>query len=155
MLFGQTTKQPLNNYEPQNLENISNFEGWGLILVTYKNKRRSTKNMKSLLTWWNNSTTRSSFEIKFIKLTHYNSMFPFQRFPYNCCKHWINPRLAARFLKCVWPFWDIMHWKVKVRNWKSSHQKCSIKKGVLKNFAKLTGKHLRQRLFFLKKKKRL
>ena len=21
---------------------------------------------------------------------------------------------AARFLKCVWPFWDIMHQKVKV-----------------------------------------
>ena len=37
MLFGQTTKQPLNNYEPQNLENVSNFEGWGLILVTHKN----------------------------------------------------------------------------------------------------------------------
>ena len=79
-------------------------------------------------------------------------MFPFQSFPCNCCKHWINPSLAARFLKRVWPFWDIMHWKVKVRNWKSSHQKCSIKKGVLKYFAKLTGKHLRQSLFFKKKK---
>ena len=21
---------------------------------------------------------------------------------------------AARFLKCVWPFWDIMHWRVKL-----------------------------------------
>ena len=21
--------------------------------------------------------------------------------------------LAARFLKCVWPFWDIMRWSVK------------------------------------------
>ena len=21
---------------------------------------------------------------------------------------------AARFLKCVWPFWDIMHWRVTI-----------------------------------------
>ena len=27
---------------------------------------------------------------------------------------------------------------------RSSHQRCSIKKGVLKNFAKFTGTHLRQ-----------
>ena len=30
----------------------------------------------------------------------------------------------------------------------SSHQRCSIKKGVLRNFAKFTGKHLCQSLFF-------
>ena len=23
---------------------------------------------------------------------------------------------AAGFLKCVWPFWDIMHWRVKGLN---------------------------------------
>ena len=33
---------------------------------------------------------------------------------------------------------------------KSSHQSCSIKKGVLRNFAKFTGKHLCQSLFFNK-----
>ena len=33
---------------------------------------------------------------------------------------------------------------------RSSHQGCSIKKGVLKNFAKFTGKQLRQSLFFNK-----
>ena len=32
----------------------------------------------------------------------------------------------------------------------SSHQSCSIKKGVLRNFAKFTGKHLWQSLFFNK-----
>ena len=26
---------------------------------------------------------------------------------------------AATFLKCVWPFWDIMHWKVKIDNVKN------------------------------------
>ena len=33
---------------------------------------------------------------------------------------------------------------------KSNYQGCSVKKGVLRNFAKFTGKHLRQRLFFNK-----
>ena len=33
---------------------------------------------------------------------------------------------------------------------RSSHQRCSVKKSVLKNFAKFTGKHLRQSLFFNK-----
>ena len=33
---------------------------------------------------------------------------------------------------------------------KRSRQRCSVKKGVLKNFAKFTGKHLCQRLFLNK-----
>ena len=33
---------------------------------------------------------------------------------------------------------------------RSSHQRCSIKKGALRNFAKFTGKHLCQSLFFNK-----
>ena len=33
---------------------------------------------------------------------------------------------------------------------KSSHQRCSVKKGVLRNFAKYTGKHLCQSLLFNK-----
>ena len=32
----------------------------------------------------------------------------------------------------------------------SSHQRCSLKKGVLKDFSKFTGKHLWQGLFFNK-----
>ena len=32
--------------------------------------------------------------------------------------------------------------------YRSSHQRCSIKNGVLKNFAKLAGKHLCKSLFF-------
>ena len=35
-------------------------------------------------------------------------------------------------------------------NFRSSHWRCSVKKGVLKNFAKSTGKHLRESLFFNK-----
>ena len=34
---------------------------------------------------------------------------------------------------------------------RSSHQRCSTIKGVLRNFAKLTGKHLCQSLFLNKK----
>ena len=33
---------------------------------------------------------------------------------------------------------------------RSNHRRCSLKKGVLKNFAKFTGKHLCQSLFFNK-----
>ena len=33
---------------------------------------------------------------------------------------------------------------------KSSHRRCSVKKGVLRNFTKFTGKHLHQSLFFNK-----
>ena len=33
---------------------------------------------------------------------------------------------------------------------KSSHQRCSMKKGILRNFTKFTGKHLCQSLFFHK-----
>ena len=33
-------------------------------------------------------------------------------------------------------------------NYRSSHQRCSINKGVLRDFKKFTGKHLCQSLFF-------
>ena len=35
-------------------------------------------------------------------------------------------------------------------NFRSSHQRCSIEKGVLENFTNFTGKQLRQSLFFNK-----
>ena len=36
------------------------------------------------------------------------------------------------------------------RGLRSSHRRCSVKKGVLKNFAELTGKHLCWCLFLIK-----
>ena len=36
---------------------------------------------------------------------------------------------------------------ITVWYYRSSHQRCSVKKGVLRNFAKFTGKHLCQSLF--------
>ena len=35
-------------------------------------------------------------------------------------------------------------------DYRSNHQRCSIKNGVLRNFTKFTGKHLCQSLFFNK-----
>ena len=35
-------------------------------------------------------------------------------------------------------------------NYRSRHRRCSVKKGVLRNFAKCTGKHQCQSLFFNK-----
>ena len=37
-----------------------------------------------------------------------------------------------------------------IKDSRSSHQRCSVKKGVLKNFAKFTEKHLCQSLYFNK-----
>ena len=36
-LFGQSTEQPLT-LSAENLEKTSNFDGWGLTLVTYRKK---------------------------------------------------------------------------------------------------------------------
>ena len=38
--------------------------------------------------------------------------------------------------------------KILTATIRSSHQRCSMKKGVLRNFAKFTGKHLCQSLIF-------
>ena len=40
--------------------------------------------------------------------------------------------------------------KSKVRIGRSSHRRCSVRKGVLRNFGKFTGKHLCQSLSFNK-----
>ena len=37
----------------------------------------------------------------------------------------------------------------KGTKYRSSHQKCSLRKGVLRNFTRFTGKHLCQSLFFI------
>ena len=52
-------------------------------------------------------------------------------------------------------FVDIRLWRAEGSTWYlisngNGHNRCSIKKGVLKIFAKLSGKHLRQNLFFNK-----
>ena len=43
----------------------------------------------------------------------------------------------------------VVHYSLHVKL-RSSHRKCSISKGILRNFAKFTGKYLRQGLFLNK-----
>ena len=47
-------------------------------------------------------------------------------------------------------FEDSARWTDKYVVLRSSHKVCSVRKGVLKNFTKFTGKHLCQSLFFNK-----
>ena len=59
----------------------------------------------------------------------------------------INSSVATQ----VWiVFRDVMETSMMIifAKYRSSHQRCSIKKCVLRNFTKFTGKHLRQSLFF-------
>ena len=55
--------------------------------------------------------------------------------------------------------WTLNMCKMKQKSWialynlwknRSGHQRCSVEKGVLRNFAKFTGKHLCQSLFLRK-----
>ena len=46
--------------------------------------------------------------------------------------------------------WNFFPVKLQSTENRSSHQKCSMKKGVLRNFTKFTGKHLCRSLFFNK-----
>ena len=79
------------------------------------------------------------------------------------CAISIEPKLiwnTSKQTKYVW----IVRWrfdclKISISNkfhWfrksKSSHRRCSVRKGALRNFAKITGKHLYQSVFFIKKK---
>ena len=49
-------------------------------------------------------------------------------------------------------FSDFLYVSIKslIKLSRSSHRRCSVRKGVLRNFAKFTGKHLCQRFFFNK-----
>ena len=55
--------------------------------------------------------------------------------------NWQNPKYATVIDFCIWK---------KHKVYRSSHRRCSIKKSVFKNLAKLTGKHLWQSVFFNK-----
>ena len=58
-----------------------------------------------------------------------------------CCKASQKLHALSRFVKYI---------SDEKRMFRSSYQKCSIKKGVLRNFAKFTGKYLCQSLFVIK-----
>ena len=59
----------------------------------------------------------------------------------------------GKITPCLEVVLDITTWILTIMGktlYRSSHQRCSIEKGVLKNFTKFTGKHLCQSLFFNK-----
>ena len=53
-------------------------------------------------------------------------------------------------LTCLGGFQKLFHVYMALLKVRSSHRRCSVKKSVLRNFVKFTGKHLCQRLFFNK-----
>ena len=69
-----------------------------------------------------------------------NYIFSLRSVSFMCCRWNVYRRtLIPRKLPCPEKFL-VTHL--------GSHRRCSIRKGVLRNFAKLTGKHLCQNLFF-------
>ena len=74
--------------------------------------------------------------------------------------HFINHQLPSQIFKFLEPFVQNLHWACLMFSifnlalltllYKRTHQRCSVKKGVLSNFTKFTGKHLCQGLFFNK-----
>ena len=99
--------------------------------VKYENKRLSTLGPHI----WNSLSKHFKAENDFSKFKKYVMS---HKFGSNCrCNLWA-------FLH------NVSKW-TKVQTWnRSSHQRCSVKNGVLRNFAKFAGKHLCQRLFLNK-----
>ena len=75
-------------------------------------------------------------------------------YPFNCFKDCLLQILFHPFfwILCVnyiYNYWIIvlhcpatLRWKVRINLFRSSHRRCSLKNGVLRNFAKLTGKRM-------------
>ena len=58
-----------------------------------------------------------------------------------------NNNIKAKFLFSITGF-KFHGYMVFKENYRSSHRRCFVRKGILKNFAKFTRKHLRQSPFF-------
>ena len=70
-------------------------------------------------------------------------------------QHRCFPVRFEKFLRTPF-FTENLWWLLLITNWSlriskdSTHRRCSVKKGDLRNFAKFAGKHLCQSLFFNK-----
>ena len=90
------------------------------------------------------------------------SCLVFGQFQSGCLYFWLFLKKIMKTCKYIhWnssPSYTILHpliqlisiRKLRKKLYRSSHKRCSIKKGVLKNFAILTGKHLCWSLFLIK-----
>ena len=90
----------------------------------HTNKIRSETKVEGLSTYWHTET----YKMWFTASVHMKMYIGFTTHEN------IHVRVSA-----IWKY-----------IFRSSHQRCSMKKDILKNFAKSTGKHLRQTLFFNK-----
>ena len=62
----------------------------------------------------------------------------------------VFPVLSRKLEKSTLILGKIVNLWVKFPNYRSSHRRCSVRKGVLRTLAKFTGKYLCQSLFFNK-----
>ena len=97
--------------------------------------------------------------IKILLTTELHIFLSFWKLMWNltCASRW-KKYLFCNFFFKIWPayFFSFYVWfslnvlAFLFTRFSSSHQRCSIKNGVLRNFTKFTGKHLCQSLFFNK-----
>ena len=59
-----------------------------------------------------------------------------------------NSKMLVRLLAFPFIYLKLKH-SFDFSKFRSSHRRCSVKKGVLRNFVKLTGKYLCQNISFL------
>ena len=90
-------------------------------------------------TFWSIHIEKNSNLTNFVHFIHHQ----FVRF--------IDPEKPVRglmnnFVHFIHPYMNSLP---EIHFFRSSYQRCSVKKGVFRNFAKFTGKHICQRLIFL------
>ena len=119
---------------------------WFLVLYKSYEENIYDKSTTSFNGCFQNSLSDiSNFLLWFVKAIYREFIFVRRRqhIPETFC-FLISCHQFFRFFSFIW---FCLFYSTKFR---SSHQRCSIKKGVLKNFAKFTGKQLCQGLFFNK-----
>ena len=92
-------------------------------------------------------------KVTYIVLTARNQEFFFN---FDCCTQFIPTIDLCYFhlshilqqLSWYYNFYFALFRSTMSENARSSHQSCSVRRGVLRNFPKFTGKHLCQSLFF-------
>ena len=67
---------------------------------------------------------------------------------FTSCKNLLKPIVANIYDKIINKLIKTTRAEIDITKYRSSHRRCSVRKGVLRNFAKFTGKHLCQSLFF-------
>ena len=83
-------------------------------------------------------------------LTSENAITILKQFSLNNCIYALFFYFPKKYINSFFYFVVTRVESLVQQTYRSSHRTCSIKKGVLENFTKFTGKHLRQSLFLNK-----